>query len=115
MAQTDLRRLDNVRLRWALALTAAMMVIYFGFILLVAFDKPLLTRELNPGLFTIPFSFLVAVVVTLLWREPAAEAGFDDVERRVHFGEVDVKRGEQLSPGERIGQPSAKLSPASRR
>jgi uncharacterized membrane protein (DUF485 family) len=36
--------------RIALRLTAAMMVIYFGFILLVAFDKPLLARLVLPGL-----------------------------------------------------------------
>lgn len=36
--------------RIAVRLTAAMMVIYFGFILLVAFDKPLLTRVVRPGL-----------------------------------------------------------------
>ena len=31
-------------------LTAAMMVLYFGFILLVAYNKPLLARVLVPGL-----------------------------------------------------------------
>ena len=36
--------------RIALRLTAAMMAIYFGFILLVAFDKPLLSRLVLPGL-----------------------------------------------------------------
>jgi uncharacterized membrane protein (DUF485 family) len=36
--------------RIALRLTAAMMAIYFGFILLVAFDKPLLARLVLPGL-----------------------------------------------------------------
>ena len=36
--------------RLALRLTAAMMAVYFGFILLVAFDKPLLGRLLRPGL-----------------------------------------------------------------
>jgi uncharacterized membrane protein (DUF485 family) len=36
--------------RIALRLTAAMMIIYFGFILLVAFDKPLLSRLVLPGL-----------------------------------------------------------------
>ena len=36
--------------RIAVRLTAAMMAIYFGFILLVAYDKPLLARELRPGL-----------------------------------------------------------------
>jgi uncharacterized membrane protein (DUF485 family) len=36
--------------RIAVRLTAAMMAIYFGFTLLVAYDKPLLTREVRPGL-----------------------------------------------------------------
>jgi uncharacterized membrane protein (DUF485 family) len=36
--------------RIALRLTAAMMAVYFGFILLVAFDKPLLARLVLPGL-----------------------------------------------------------------
>jgi uncharacterized membrane protein (DUF485 family) len=34
----------------AASLTAAMMVVYFGFILLVAYDKPLLSRLVVPGL-----------------------------------------------------------------
>jgi uncharacterized membrane protein (DUF485 family) len=42
--------LSAARWRVALALTTAMMVLYFGFILLVAFNKPLLGRELVPGL-----------------------------------------------------------------
>ena len=38
--------------RWRIAtrLTAAMMAAYFGFVLLVAFNKPLLGRLLAPGL-----------------------------------------------------------------
>jgi uncharacterized membrane protein (DUF485 family) len=36
--------------RIAVRLTATMMAVYFGFILLVAYDKPLLTREVRPGL-----------------------------------------------------------------
>jgi uncharacterized membrane protein (DUF485 family) len=46
----DLRALDAARWRIAIALTAAMMVLYFGFILLVAFAKPLLTEAVVPGL-----------------------------------------------------------------
>jgi len=46
----DLRALDAARWRIAIALTAAMMVLYFGFILLVAFAKPLLTSPVAPGL-----------------------------------------------------------------
>ena len=38
--------------RWkiAIALTGAMVVLYFGFILLIAFAKPLLGRLVAPGL-----------------------------------------------------------------
>ncbi len=38
------------RWRISLLLTGAMMVIYFGFILLIAFDKPLMGTLLLPGL-----------------------------------------------------------------
>ena len=46
----DLRRLDAARRRVAGILTVAMMVLYFGFILLIAYDKPLLTTVVVPGL-----------------------------------------------------------------
>ena len=36
--------------RFALLLTIGMIALYFGFILLIAFDKPLLARKLSPGL-----------------------------------------------------------------
>lgn len=42
--------LGAARWRVAIALTAAMMVLYFGFILLVAYNKPLLGREITNGL-----------------------------------------------------------------
>jgi uncharacterized membrane protein (DUF485 family) len=51
MNQVDeLKALDSARWRVAISLTAAMMVVYFGFILLVAYDKPLLTTPVVPGL-----------------------------------------------------------------
>jgi cation/acetate symporter len=40
----------------------------------------------NPGLVSIPLSFAAAFAVALAWPEPAAEAGFADLERRVHTG-----------------------------
>jgi uncharacterized membrane protein (DUF485 family) len=46
----ELRALDTRRWRIAVALTVAMMIVYFGFILLVAFNKPLLARLVVPGL-----------------------------------------------------------------
>ncbi len=39
----------------------------------------------NPGLVSIPLSFVVAFVVSWLWPEPEAEARFSEVERKVHF------------------------------
>ena len=46
----DLRSVDAARWRIAVTLTAAMMALYFGFILLVAYAKPLLTTLIVPGL-----------------------------------------------------------------
>ena len=46
----QLKALDDARWRIAVALTVAMMVLYFGFILLVAYAKPLLGRIVVPGL-----------------------------------------------------------------
>jgi uncharacterized membrane protein (DUF485 family) len=45
-----LEAVSAARWRVAVTLTAAMMTAYFGFVLLVAFDKPLLGRLLAPGL-----------------------------------------------------------------
>jgi len=40
----------------------------------------------NPGLVTIPLSFLVGMVVSLLTPERDASERFDEVQRRVHLG-----------------------------
>ncbi len=42
----------------------------------------------NPGLFTIPLSFAVGVVVSWLTPEPAAREQFAKLEQQVHFGEL---------------------------
>ena len=42
--------LSAARWRIAISLTLVMLAVYVGFILLVAFDKPLLGRVLVPGL-----------------------------------------------------------------
>jgi uncharacterized membrane protein (DUF485 family) len=60
-----LRRLAAARWRIALLLTAAMMALYFGFILLVAYNKPLLTSTLVPGL---SYGILLgALVIVSAW------------------------------------------------
>jgi len=51
------------RWRIALSLTVAMMAVYFGFILLVAFDKPLLGSTIAPGL-SLGIVLGVLVIVT---------------------------------------------------
>ena len=49
-SHVHLTRVAATRWRLALLLTAAMTGIYVGFILLIAFDKPLLGTILMPGL-----------------------------------------------------------------
>jgi len=41
----------------------------------------------NPGIITIPLSFLVGIVVSLASPEPEAARRFAEVEHRIHFGE----------------------------
>ena len=48
--QRDLDALASKRLRIGMALTGAMMAIYFGFILLIAFAKPAMGELIAPGL-----------------------------------------------------------------
>lgn len=45
-----LRALAQKRWRVAISLTALMVLVYFGFILLIAYNKPLMARRLGPGL-----------------------------------------------------------------
>jgi uncharacterized membrane protein (DUF485 family) len=59
----QIAQLGAARWRIAIALTAAMMVIYFGFILLVAYNKPLLGRQVTPGL---SVGILLGVLVILM-------------------------------------------------
>jgi uncharacterized membrane protein (DUF485 family) len=60
-----LRAVSAARWRIALSLTIAMMVVYFGFILLVAFRKPLLGTQLVPGLSL--GMLLGAMVILVAW------------------------------------------------
>jgi uncharacterized membrane protein (DUF485 family) len=61
----DLRQLDAARWRVAGTLTLAMIAIYAGFILLIAYDKALLTRVLVPGLSV--GILLGALVIVAAW------------------------------------------------
>ena len=62
--QTDaLEALARTRWRVSIALTLAMLVAYFGFILLVAFNKPLMGRPVTEGL---SLGILLGVLVILV-------------------------------------------------
>jgi uncharacterized membrane protein (DUF485 family) len=64
-SHTTLEAVSAARWRIAISLTIAMMVVYFGFILLVAFNKPLLgtivARGLSLGM------LLGALVIVVAW------------------------------------------------
>ena len=78
--------LARTRLKVALALSAAMIVIYFGFMGLFAFDKPLLGTILTPGLslcivlgpLVIISSFLLCLTY-VLWANRVFDAGIRDL------------------------------------
>jgi uncharacterized membrane protein (DUF485 family) len=60
--QVELESLAGRRLRVALLLTLGMLVVYFGFILLIAFNKSLLGEKLTDGL---SLGILLGVIVVL--------------------------------------------------
>ena len=62
---STLEAVSAARWRIAVTLTVAMMVAYFGFILLVAFNKPLLGTALMPGLSL--GMLLGALVIVVAW------------------------------------------------
>ena len=61
----ELRDLSARRWRLALGLTSGVVAVYFGFILLVAFDKALLATLVAPGLSL--GILLGALVIVLSW------------------------------------------------
>jgi uncharacterized membrane protein (DUF485 family) len=83
-----LEALDRARWRIAGSLTAAMMLMYFGFIALIAYDKPLLARPVGRGLtLGILLGALVIVVSWLLtwvyvhWANSHYDAAVRDLRR----------------------------------
>jgi uncharacterized membrane protein (DUF485 family) len=61
-ASERLRELDRARWRVVLSLTGAMVLLYFGFIALVAFGRPILALRVVPGL---SLGILLGAVVIL--------------------------------------------------
>jgi uncharacterized membrane protein (DUF485 family) len=51
------------RSRFGWLLTVAMLIVYYGFILLVAFDKPLLATRIGDGVTTVGMPLGLGVIV----------------------------------------------------
>ena len=67
-AHPSYQALKARRTSFGWSLTAAMMVVYYGFILLVAFNKPFLASRLGEGVITyaMPIGFGVIVFTVLI-------------------------------------------------
>lgn len=81
------QQLKAKRTRFGWWLTLAMMVVYYGFILLVAFDKSFLAQRLGSGVLTlgIPLGFGVIVftiVITAIYVR-RANSEFDELSAAV--------------------------------
>lgn len=80
MNEQRLHELSARRARIAISLTAAMIVLYFGFILLIAYNKPLMGSLIVPGLtWGILLGALVIVISWLLtwWYVRWANTHYD--------------------------------------
>ena len=98
MSPTDddalgLKRLARARWRVSLVLTAVMLFIYFGFILLTAFEKAAMGQTLVPGLsLGILLGALVIVVAFVLtglyvrWANAHYDPELREIQRKA-FGE----------------------------
>ncbi len=79
--------LKSRRSRFGGWLTLAMMVVYYGFILLVAFNKPFLATRLGAGVMTyaMPIGFgviLFTVIITVLYVR-RANSEYDDLAEQI--------------------------------
>ena len=88
MSDHRFRSLASTRWRIAISLTAAMVAIYFGFILLIAYDKPLMgrlvTRGLSVGVLLGALVIVSSWVLTWIyvrWANTHYDAGLEEVRR----------------------------------
>jgi uncharacterized membrane protein (DUF485 family) len=84
------RELKAKRSSFGWWLTLAMMVVYYGFILLVAFAKPLVSQRLGDGVMTlgIPLGFgvIVFTVAITAYYVKRANSEFDDLTEQITRG-----------------------------
>lgn len=82
--------LKSRRSRFGWTLTIAMLVVYYGFILLVAFDKPLLATRIGEGVTTlgmpIGLGVILFTVVITAYYVRRANREFDALTEQVTKG-----------------------------
>jgi uncharacterized membrane protein (DUF485 family) len=79
----DYQALKSRRTRFGWWLTLWMMVVYYGFIMLVAFDKAFLAQRLGDGVMTlgipVGFGVIVFTVIITAYYVKRANSEFDDL------------------------------------
>ena len=80
-AQPKYQELKAKRTRFGWTLTALMLIVYYGFVLLVAFDKPLLAQRLGSGVMTlgmpVGFGVILFTIAITAYYVIRANAEFD--------------------------------------
>jgi uncharacterized membrane protein (DUF485 family) len=89
-AHPDYIALKRARTRFGWTLTGLMLIVYYGFILLVAFNKPFLAQRLGDGVMTvgIPIGLgviLFTVVITVIYVR-RANSEYDTLAERITKG-----------------------------
>lgn len=89
-ANPTYQRLKNTRSRFGWTLTLAMLVVYYGYILLIAFDKDLLAARIGEGAMTwgIPIGFgviIFTIIITGIYVR-RANREFDELNDRIKQG-----------------------------
>ncbi len=83
-ANPKFEKLKSTRTRYAIIMTVLMMATYYGYILLIAFNKELLAQKLGAGMVTslgIPLGLGVIIVTIILTNiyVRRANSEFDDL------------------------------------
>ena len=87
VADPNYQELRSRRLRFGWTLTIAMLIVYYGFIAIIAFDKELLAKRIGSGVMTwgIPIGFGVIVftiIITAIYVM-RANSEYDELTERI--------------------------------
>ncbi len=87
LANANYQQLVKSRTSFGVWLTILVLIVYYGFILLIAFDKPFLSARLGEGVTTvgIPIGLFVIVfsVAVTGWYVRRANREFDDLTDKI--------------------------------